>query len=384
MKLTSELSAAADICHVPISLSKGFTYGTVCDNLPFSHLLKKNAMFDMLQTADPIYLSHQTKYLENISASGIVRRGNGCLASVLYTTPLYGSEGNIHDNFFTLVLSHQSQSESAAIDELIAVVPNTLDGVLYGTNYLRAGTLLAEIAAQSIFIDINAREEMRLLAKEIIRSSDFRTLITTDDIKQAYQALQNLAVKVPFFAHLYYESLTQVIMLSSRDELTEMLAKKGEFNAHNFYDVLFARGAPEGDRYDTSCFSPNYADAARMLRQMIDNGQIAISVEETLEAVLRNIREFIHSLGERFALVTQIEGQMYLTTLNYELLTRLLASFSSIIDEYRRLRGISLVINVATLKQEFGVLTEAASFAVRDPNGGELVRKSYVLGGVTG
>lgn len=379
MRLSSELSDAADICHQSIVLSEGFSYGTVCDDLPFSHLLRKNAVFDMLQAAGPIYLSHQTKYVEEISASGVVRRGGGCLASVLYTTPLYGSEGSVHDNFFSLVLSHQSQSEKDAMSELIAVVPNNLNGTLYGMNYLRAGTLLARIAAQSDVIEAGTREKTRLLAGTLVTSSDFQAFNTSHDINDAYKALHNLASNQPFFAHLYYESLAQVVMLSSRDQLTEDLAQKGQFNACSFYDLLFAYGAPEGDRYDTSRFSPDYTGAERMLQRMNDDGKTIISIEDTLRTTLRNMREFIASLSEESALVTQLEGQIYLYSLDRKLSIRLLANFSGVIEAYRQQRGIGLVINTATLKQELGVLTTATSFAVRSIDREMLVDKPYVL-----
>lgn len=374
----NKLFAASALCHTRIVLSEGFYYGTVCDNLPLSYLLRKNAIFDMLQTAHPIYLSHQTKYLEQISLSGVVHKSNGCLAKVLYTTPLYGSHGEVHDNFFTLVLSHQSKIESSPTRELIVTVPNTLDGVLYGMNYLRAGILLAFTAADTNLIDLQDRERIRTSAEQVIQSRDFQILIGSKDDESAYQSLCKLAKTIPFFAHLYYESLTRVIMLSSQDALTKMLAKKGELNARNFYDLLSFYRMPGGDRYDTSYFAPTFDEITSILYLMCERGQIRVSVEDTLSTVLRDIREFIQSLGNLNNLTTHLEGQLYFTLLPSASSGRLMTAFTANIDSYRQELGMRIVINTATLKQEIGVVSQEVSFSVRGSDG-SIVRRPYTI-----
>lgn len=115
---------------------------------------------------------------------------------------------------------------------------------------------------------------------------------------------------------------------------------------------------------------------------MNDNEKTKLSIEDTLRTTLLNIREFIASLGEKATLMTQFEGQMYLSGLNRESLIRLLTVLSGVIEEYRQQRKIGLVINTATLKQELGVLAVTTLFATRESAGGELMYKPYVLGGV--
>ena len=213
-----------EIIHTKIDPDIGFSYNTICDNLPNSVLLKQNALFRAIKD-DNLLLSHQTSKIEQIKSSKKINPGWGCLGEVLYTTPTYVyNEILFHDNFFNLVLSHQKTKTN----ELIVKLNTKKSPNLYGMNYLLAGQLLFEIA-NNCYIKTtpefqNALQSSRKLSKTI------GTINNIDEISI-------MAKRYPFFSYMYYESLSQVVMLSAEDEKTKQLLNHGEFNADCFYNI---------------------------------------------------------------------------------------------------------------------------------------------------
>lgn len=211
---------AVELLHQKIKLADGFQYYTVCDSLPNSALLKNNAMFHSL-VKEQIFLSHQTKHMPDILESKVIKRGWGCLGKVLYVTPNYILSNNViqRDNFFELVLSHQRQyPKSPQVKELIVSLSAQTDGYIWGTNYLRAGPLLFYLAKNLNLPLENAKEK----TDEILKSEYLKRLLRdASDYTSVLSAISMLAKKDMFFAYIYYEAVSQVVILSCVDERTQ-------------------------------------------------------------------------------------------------------------------------------------------------------------------
>ncbi len=347
--LTNNELELINLCHQPVSLLEGFSYNSICDNLPHSHLLRQNAIFQALQDKKPILLSHQTKYVKEIQTTGILKPGMGCLGSVVYTIPVYTqSQHRRRDNFADIVLIHQDKKTAEQIGEILIQIDDHDTENIYGFNYLLAGRLLYHLAQGACKAD----EVQRSLTQSdnTLESADFKSLTTDCDTKKALNSLARISKKLPFFAHIYYEALSQILVLSSTDKRTKSVDALGEFNAKCFYTILAAYKDISSDRYDSSAFAPSYSELLNILTAMKDDHIIDINTSTTFNNLLINIRQIIQSLGDDKERLEHIAGQVCLSTGSRALMQH----FNATIAEYRKMKNIGLVINTATLKQEIG------------------------------
>ena len=346
-----------EIIHTKIDPDIGFSYNTICDNLPNSVLLKQNALFRAIKD-DNLLLSHQTSKIEQIKSSKKINPGWGCLGEVLYTTPTYVyNEILFHDNFFNLVLSHQKTKTN----ELIVKLNTKKSPNLYGMNYLLAGQLLFEIA-NNCYIKTtpefqNALQSSRKLSKTI------GTINNIDEISI-------MAKRYPFFSYMYYESLSQVVMLSAEDEKTKQLLNHGEFNADCFYNIIKEFSGISTDRFDASFFHPTQKELEKLLTKLEKRYGVKTNPEKIVDFTTANFNAIFKKLIEKGNIEKHLAGQFLKDTLNGKDLVFLLDEFNTYLEEYHKEKHINLVINCASLKPEIGIpLNTDVYFYEKTPDG---------------
>lgn len=327
--------------HTEIDPSIGFYYDTICDNLPNSILLKQNALFRAI-IDNRLFLSHQTSRIEQIKSSGRVNPGWGCLGEVLYTTPIYVYGGAVfHDNFFNLVLSHQKNKTKELIVKL-----NTKKLKLYGMNYLLAGQSLYEIADNSYLKTKPEFQKALQLSKKI--SKEISIIKNIDKISI-------LAKKHPFFSYVYYESLSQVVMLSAEDEKTKQLLNRGEFNADCYYNIVKEFSGISSNRFDASFFCPNQKELEKLLIGLEEHYGIETNSKKIINYTIDNFNAIIKKLAKKGDIKKHLVGQFLKDILKEKDLAFLLSEFNSYLNEYRKENHINLIINCASLKPEIGI-----------------------------
>lgn len=352
---------AVELLHQKIKLADGFQYYTVCDSLPNSALLKNNAMFHSL-VKEQIFLSHQTKHMPDILESKVIKRGWGCLGKVLYVTPNYILSNNViqRDNFFELVLSHQRQyPKSPQVKELIVSLSAQTDGYIWGTNYLRAGPLLFYLAKNLNLPLENAKEK----TDEILKSEYLKRLLRdASDYTSVLSAISMLAKKDMFFAYIYYEAVSQVVILSCVDERTQQLKQNGEFNSVCYYSLFSRYTHISTNRFDVAVFSPNAFELRLLLGSVHEAPEaLVLDTELALKNIAMNVCEILQNLEKEPEIPFHVflAGQFLRTTLSSEDQSRLMDAFDLTLHSYRLQNNIQLVINTATLKAELGLVDES-------------------------
>ncbi len=334
------------ILHNKIDLNVGFSYDTICDNLPNSTLLKQNALFNAIKN-NKLLLSHQTSKIKQIKSSKKINPGWGCLGEVLYTTPIYINGSSIErDNFFNLVLSHQKNKTK----ELIIKVNTKNEPNLYGMNYLLAGQLLFEIADDSYLKTTPEFQKALNLSTELSKKI---SMIKSVD------AISILAKEHPFFSYMYYESLSQIVMLSSRDKKTRQLLGRGEFNADCYYGVIKDYCDISSNRFDASLFCPNQNELKMLLKKLSVNYHIKTNPEKVINGTLCNFNAIIEKLKNNGDIKKHLAGQFLKDTLKERDLVFLLCKLNTHLDKYRKENHINLIINCATFKPEIGIPAHA-------------------------
>lgn len=350
-----------ELLHQKIKLADGFKYYTVCDSLPNSALLKNNAMFRSL-VKEQIFLSHQTKHIPDILNCKIIKRGWGCLGKVLYVTPNYILSDNAirRDNFFELVLSHQQQHpNSPQVKELIVSLSAQTDGCIWGTNYLRAGPLLFFLA-ENLNLPLEGAKKK---TDEILKSEYLKRLLRgASDYTSILSAISMLAKKDMFFAYIYYEAVSQVVMLSCVDERTQQLKRNGEFNSACYYSLFSHYARINTDRFDVSVFNPSALELRLLLDSMQEAPEaLVLDTELALKNIAMNICEILQNLKKESEIPFHVffAGQFLRTTLSSKDQSRLMDSFNLTLHSYRLQNNIQLVVNTATLKAELGLVDES-------------------------
>lgn len=217
------ISEAIKEAHDFININKGFFYNSICDELPHSHLLRHNAIFNMLKTQNKVTLAHQTTNISKIKQSGSIHTSFGCLGQAVYTIPMYiDSDTNMHynDNFFDLVLSHQDEKLLGKLGVVFIETRNTAlkNDLLLGINYLRLGKFI-ELLSKRIVFQKSTKDKIESKVSELVLSIEMRTIKNPESsAEEVLDSLSKLGNRSSFFALLYYEALSQVIMLSSEEK----------------------------------------------------------------------------------------------------------------------------------------------------------------------
>lgn len=354
-----ELLSALDFMHIKINPLEGYRYGSICDGLPNSKLLRQNALFDAL-IHDKILFSHQTTKIDQILATKTLSCGWGCLGPAVYTTPIYKRGGKLfRDNLFDKVLSHQ---DSTKMTELIIEVKNIKSSrYLWGMNYLLAGQALFEIAQLSPIKNTREYNQSVNHAIELRHVIYNRKLLSgTQDTKSYINSLSFLARQYPFIAFIYYEALSQIVMLSATDTETLLMRSQGEFNARCYYDIIKEYKGIFGERFDASFFSPTCDDLYKLLLRMNQNSYLDLDIEHTVEKLIMNIKHiFSLILTNKFA-DKHLIGQILKTELPSLKRRRLIHCFNVALEKYHNIKKIPILINTATFKPEIGITTGAS------------------------
>lgn len=349
--------------HDVIDLDQGFSYRSICDELPHSHLLKSNAIFSMLKKQNQITLAHQTVGIDQIEKTGCILKSFGCLGKAIYAIPVYEdgrSKQTYNDNFYELVLSHQDAEMMGKIDTIIIKSRNTTreNGVLFGMNYLRMGKLIALLSRGWTLHEYeNGTIESKV--STLVSSIEINTLRNPESsTEEVFDSLSKLGRQSSFFALLYYEAVTQVIMLSSEDEKTIHLSKKGELNAQSFYSVLSTYKTLDSRRFDATDFTPTHGQLLELIDTMNREGVILVDTKLTVKRCAAHVVSIINSLGTASDFQQHLYGQEFLAGVGESTLSATLAILAQTLNEYYTKHDVLYVINTATFKPEFGIVRD--------------------------
>lgn len=383
------LLGAIEEAHDFINIDDGFSYGSICDKLPHSHLLKDNAIFNGLKHQRYIFLSHQTSNLHSMERTKVAFKSFGCLGAALYATPMYihGQTGVMyHDNFYELVLSHQDAAARKSMGTLVISNENShLESrTLVGMNYLMMGKCITQLSKESL-VDMPELKSVELRVRGLVVSSSVAVL--RDPLASPHRVIDSisrLAKNMPYFALLYYEALSQVVMLSSQDRETLELSERGELNARSFYDLLNTYNKINTTRFDATIFRPTYEELDNLLTEMNNNRIISVDERLTISRCAGNIQSMIGRLGDSNSTYQHLYGQELLGTIDTTARKTLLDLLERELEAYYAEHDIPYVINSATFKPEFGVVREQKDTKYMVDTGNNILRPLVMRLGTRG
>ncbi|MFJ4010298.1 hypothetical protein [Streptomyces sp. NPDC090026] len=239
---------------------------------PNGWLIRENAMADALASGRPMYLLHTTREIDAIRTSRQLHVSTGCLVGALYCSPLTSQREGLRPHNLGAYLMRTKPSTTPMIFEVTPDAPMRPKGV----DYLRLGpihlrtylryqsflapaendqlnrTVLAGLRAAAPFLDV------------ALRNAAGRATAAPEFIDQLSAAVP----RVPFLGYLYFEVLSEYLMLHSTTLETKSHALAGELNNWLYKRLAFAAVEGMDQLFDLARFNPRHHRLVQLIEDI--------------------------------------------------------------------------------------------------------------------
>ncbi|MFD8704346.1 hypothetical protein ACFV1W_17265 [Kitasatospora sp. NPDC059648] len=264
---------------------------------PNGWLLRSNAMTETLTSGRPIHLMHTTVALDAIRASGHLYASTGCLVAALYCAPLTSEPAGLRPHNLGSYLLETKKHTRTLVFEITPDAPVPPKGI----DYLRLGAIhLRTYLTHRSFLTEHEDTQLRQTVLQRIQAAapflDTALANATGTPAPEADFIDQLAATVPafpFLGYLYFEVLSEYLMLHSTSRETKAYAQLGEMNNRLYKQLAFSTVEGMDKLFDLSRFHPRYDRLIELIGQ----------VEAGLTAgVARYVRERLSHLFAAVAL----------------------------------------------------------------------------------
>ena len=268
---------------------------------PNGWLLSGNAMTKTLASGRPIHLMHTTVALDAIRASRHLYASTGCLVAALYCAPLTPEPAGLRPHNLATYLLETKKHTRTLVFEITPDAPVPPKGI----DYLRLGAihLRTYLTHRSFLTEAEDTQLRQAVLNRLRAAAPFLdTLLANATGKPTPEAefIDQLAATVPtfpFLGYLYFEVLSEYLMLNSTTPETKAYAQLGEMNNRLYKRLAFSAVHGMDQLFDLSRFTPGH----ERLLQLI--GQIEAGLTPGVARFSRR------RLAHLFATVTLAPGQ---------------------------------------------------------------------------
>jgi len=229
---------------------------------PNGWLIRHNAMTEALVSGKPMYLLHVTRAIDAIRTGQQLHVSTGCLVGALYCTPLARQREGLRPHNLGAYLMRTKPSTTPMIFEVTPDAPIRPKGV----DYLHLGPIhLRTYERYQSFLAPAENEQLdRVVLTRLRAAARFLDVALHNATGRATAApafidqLSAAVAHVPFLGYLYFEVLSEYLMLHSTTSETKAYAQAGELN--NWLYKRLAHSAAEGmdQLFDLARFNPRH------------------------------------------------------------------------------------------------------------------------------
>ncbi len=239
---------------------------------PNGWLLRGNAMTETLVSGRPIHLMHTTVALDAIRASGHLYASTGCLVAALYCAPLTPEPAGLRPHNLGSYLLETKKHTRTLVFEITPDVPAPPKGI----DYLRLGAIhLRTYLTHRSFLTEHEDTQLRQTVMRRIQSAapflDTVLANATGTPTPDADFIDQLAATVPafpFLGYLYFEVLSEYLMLHSTSHETKAYAQLGEMNNHLYKQLAFSAVQGMDKLFDLSRFNPGHNRLLELIGQI--------------------------------------------------------------------------------------------------------------------
>ncbi|WP_225446883.1 hypothetical protein [Streptacidiphilus sp. PB12-B1b] len=229
-------------------------------------------MTEMLTSGRPIHLMHTTVALDAIRASGQLYASTGCLVAAVYCAPLVPEAAGLRPHNLGSYLLETKAHTSTLVFEVTPSAPVPARGI----DYLRLGRIHLRTYLQHRS-HLTPSEDVRLrqTATGRVRAAApfLDVLLANSTGRRTPPALfvDQLASTVPsfpFLGYLYFEVLSEYLMLHSTSPQTRKYGQDGELNNRLYKRLAFSAVEDMGRLFDLTRFHPSHDRLIELIGQL--------------------------------------------------------------------------------------------------------------------
>jgi hypothetical protein len=239
---------------------------------PNGWLIRNNAMTEALVSGQPMYLLHITRDIDAIRTSRELHVSTGCLVGALYCSPLASQREGLRPHNLGAYLMRTKPSTTPMVFEVLPdapIRPKGVDylhlGVIHLRTYLRYQSFLT--LAETDQLDCAVQAGLRGAAVFLdvaLRNAAGHATPAPEFIDQ----LSDAVAHVPFLGYLYFEVLSEYLMLHSATPETKTYAQAGELNNWLYKRLAFAAVDGMDQLFDLARFNPRHHRLVQLIEGM--------------------------------------------------------------------------------------------------------------------
>jgi len=247
-------------------------------------LLRNNSFFDNLKNKNKIYLAHITPNLHNILDNNDLYPSGGCLVGSIYCTPISEENGklrvhNLGKYIFEKEVPRFFESKKLNPTGILTIeleIPNISKNNLIGIDYLKLGKIHLDIYKQLEYL-LSSRERNDL--KDICvnksrKAMDYLGLVSkiyhfNNTVKPIdFLNIFNSTIEhLPVLGYLYFEVISEYIMLYQDSDISFEYAEKGEFYSYGYKNLVPMACPKLNKNFSLRQFNPTFCEVINYLKK---------------------------------------------------------------------------------------------------------------------
>ena len=230
------------------------------NNTPNGKLILDNSFFKELRSKDKIYLAHVTPNIHNIRENNTLYPSAGCLVGSIYCTPLiHENDGLRMHNLGKFIFEREMPLFANFLDINLKKSLNILifeietfdvnENNLIGIDYLRLGNIHFNTYKNLEFLlSSSERHNLQEICVKRIQKA-FNYLCVCNKKRYSETKVDNLSFlenfirsidSLPILGYLYFEVISEYIMLFQDSDICKDFKKLGEFYSPSYKELVFS------------------------------------------------------------------------------------------------------------------------------------------------
>ncbi|MEW1700829.1 hypothetical protein [Streptomyces sp. NPDC091278] len=236
---------------------------------PNGWLIRNSAMTEALTSGKPMHLLHTTKNIDAIRTSRQLHVSTGCLVGALYCSPLTSQRQGLRPHNLGTYLMRTKPTTTPIVLEVVPDAPIPPRGI----DYLQLGAIHLRIyeryqsfltLAESDQLDRSVLTGLHSAARFLdiaLRNATGHATAAPEFIDRLADAVSH----VPFLGYLYFEVLSEYLMLHSTTPETKNCAEAGELNNWLYKRLAFAAVDGMDQLFDLARFHPHHQQLVQLI-----------------------------------------------------------------------------------------------------------------------
>lgn len=286
------------------------------DKMPHGHLMNDNVFFDSHKSGK-MYLVHGTCNLDAILSSGVLYASAGCLVGAVYCAQAF-PEGNLfrmhnlgdyilHKEVPNILSAHNKTKRNSSLLLIEVDIPMDSNPLKAGVDYLKMGQIHYDLyVSLQHLLSPNERADIEQNVTAMISGStpflDFCNQAFLTDSKPGINLskdfihrLNNASAELPMLGYLYFEAVSEYLMLNSTDPLTIELAKRKEFNNWLYKQLMYGIYKELRGNFSISKFNPSIEELRDYVQITKSLGHLNVNVDELVMYVAARIMYWVNT-----------------------------------------------------------------------------------------